>query len=65
MTLLQLLTAMAGNSKVAISIIDSAGSLLINFNAAGFATLDDALTVRVVKTVTVTGATAVEVTIDD
>jgi len=65
MTLIQLLTALSGNTSVNITLQDKEENCLITFNAPGYQQIENDLGARTVLKVWVTASNAVTIQIDD
>lgn len=65
MLLSDLLTALASNAGVNITLMDEDGNVLITFVAPGFASIESDLGTRVVKRIKIRGAKDVAVTIEN
>lgn len=56
MTLTAVLTALANNAGVSITLMDAEGAVLITFMAPGYGSIESDLGERIVKRITVKGA---------
>ena len=65
MTLSQVLTALANNTAVNITLVDSENNKIITFNAAGYSAVDSTYMSKVVKSITIGSAQAVTISIAD
>lgn len=65
MTLSQVLTALSNNINTNITLIDTENNPLITFNAPGYAGVDATLTAKIVKSISISSAQAVNITIAD
>lgn len=63
MILSDLLTVMANNISVSITLLDEDGNALITFNAPGYGSIESDLGTRVVKRIQIKSAREVSVTI--
>ena len=64
-TLSDLLAALANNTTASITLLDSADNKIITFNAAGYEAVEGDITARKVKSIKVTSAQAISITIED
>lgn len=64
-TLSDLLAALANNTTASITLLDSADNKIITFNAAGYEAVEGDITARKVKSIKVTPAQAISITIED
>lgn len=64
MTLTAVLTALANNAGVSITLMDADGNVLITFMAPGYGSIESDLGERIVKRITVKGAKELIVTLE-
>lgn len=64
MTLTAVLTALANNAGVSITLMDAEGVVLITFMAPGYASIESDLGEKVVKRITVKSAKELTVTLE-
>lgn len=64
MTLTAVLTALANNAGVSITLVDAEGVVLITFMAPGYGSIESDLGERIVKRITVKGAKELIVTLE-
>ena len=64
MTLTAVLTALANNAGVSITLMDAEGNVLITFMAPGYGSIESDLGERIVKRITVKSAKELTVTLE-
>lgn len=64
MTLTAVLTALANNAGVSITLMDAEGAVLITFMAPGYGSIESDLGERIVKRITVKSAKELTVTLE-
>ena len=64
MALSDVLTALANNAGVSITLMDAEGAVLITFMAPGYGSIESDLDERIVKRITVKGAKELIVTLE-
>lgn len=64
MTLTAVLTALANNAGVSITLMDADGNVLITFMAPGYGSIESDLGERIVKRITVKSAKELTVTLE-
>lgn len=64
MTLTAVLTALANNAGVSITLVDAEGVVLITFMAPGYGSIESDLGERIVKRITVKSAKELTVTLE-
>ena len=65
MTLSELLTALANNEKLFVTLEDKNANKLITFNATGYASVESDLGTRVVNAIVIETPSAVTVVLED
>jgi len=65
MTLLDVLTALANNTGVNITLVDEDGNTLITFGAPGFGSIESDLGARIVKRIRIQSQKEVVITIEN
>ena len=65
MALSDLLVALANNTRLYITLVDSSDVEMISFGAAGYANIESDLGTRVVKRITIETPNAVKVSLED
>lgn len=65
MTLANVFSALSANEGLNITLVNSAGSNLITFNASGYASVESDLGARTVTAIKVISSSSVEITIGD